>query len=310
MRNSVSIICILMNIALSGYAQKVGINTLSPVKLFSVNGSILLDQDNKNTGLLDSAGLRLGTASLVGISSNRYPPGINPNGLDLWTSGIKRLSITSAGYVGINTAEPTYPLHVFGNAKVEQLIALRVSTTSSMIVGTDLNVYDDISVQDDAFIFGNMGVGGSMDPGYKLKVTGNGLFTTNVGIDGTLRVDGKITNGGKGIVKSNTGTTLRAGFSSGVVNGTIVAGSYGEASFNIPTFSGDNDNARVSICQFTPGTGASNTWHHLNIVVRTVIANDPSCNCSRAMIRFTNPTGSNINMGTGAVLYLLTVVTD
>ena len=310
MKNSISILVIIMTFTLTGQAQNVGIGTLNPAKLFSVNGSILLDQGNMNTGTLDSAGLRFGTSSLVGISSNRNINGINPNGLDLWTNGYKRLLINQNGNVGIGAIDPQASLNVAGTAKVSYLSAGGISSSASIYTDNDLSANDDLIVLDDGYIQGNLGVGGSYDAGYKLKVHGNGIFTTNVGIDGTLRVDDKITNGGKAIVKSNSGTTLRAGFSYGVVNGTIAAGSYGEASFNIPTFSGDNDNARVSICQFTPGTGASNTWHHLNIVVRTVIANDPNCNCSRAMIRITNPTGSNINMGTGAVLYLLTVVTD
>lgn len=85
-----SIPAILM--VINSTAQNVGIGTVNPLKLFSVNGSILVDEGNLNTGFLDSAALRFGTNANVGISSNQAGAGTNLNGLDFWTNNTKRIT--------------------------------------------------------------------------------------------------------------------------------------------------------------------------------------------------------------------------
>ena len=66
-------------------AQKVGIGTITPQKLFSVNGSIMLDQGNKNNGSIDSAALVFGSSAQVGILS-RKTMGDNKDGIDIITN--------------------------------------------------------------------------------------------------------------------------------------------------------------------------------------------------------------------------------
>jgi Phage T4 tail fibre len=83
-------------------AQNIGINTATPLRTFSVNGSIIVDQTSKNFGTLDSASLVFGSSPMVvGISSNKAMAGFNPRGLDFWTNNFKRMSVTENGNVGV-----------------------------------------------------------------------------------------------------------------------------------------------------------------------------------------------------------------
>lgn len=292
------------------FSQAVGIGTTNPQKTFSVNGSILIDQDNKNFGTLDSAGLRFGTTSLVGISSNRATTGENRNGLDLWTGGLKRLVITSgSGYVGINMNSPQYQLDVNGITRMYHLITGSAEVGGTVSAGWDLRAARDLLIDRNARITGNTTIGGAIDPVYKFKVVGNGLFTTNVGVDGTLRVDGKITNEGRGIMLSNSGTTFRSGFSLGTFTLSLNAGQFADVTFAITPFTGTNSNVRVMIAQFSPGTGAIN-WGSVNMVTHSPLDSDPAnSNLSTIKVRFTNTSGSIAVLGTNAVLHLFSVVT-
>jgi hypothetical protein len=297
-------------------AQNVGIGTANPKKLFSVNGSVLIDQENKNTGALDSASLRFGTTAMVGISSNQSGAGLNVNGLNFWTNNINRLTITSSGLVGINNPAPVYPLDVAGTGKFSYLYTSGLYSYSTIQSEFDLVANDDIYAGGDGTVMGKLGVGGSFNSNYALRVIGNGLFTTNLGIDGTLRVDGtatiggKITNEGKGLVLSNSATTLRAGFSSGTFSLALNAGQVIDITFCIPTFTGGNANVRPVISQFVPGTGAIN-FGGVNMIIHSVSTTDVACGGgSSVKVRFQNTSGSTANLGTNAILHLLTLVTD
>jgi hypothetical protein len=297
-------------------AQNVGIGTQTPSKLLSVNGSILVDQGNMNTGLLDSAALRFGLASMVGISSNHDVAGINPNGMDIWTNNFRRITVTSIGRVGINNTSPDYTLDVSGTGRFGFLYSTGLYSYSNVQSLYDLIAEDDLRVDDDASIYGNLGVGVAFNASYKLLVQGNGLFTTNVGIDGTLRVDGtatiggKITNEGKALMLSNSTTTLRGGFSSGTFTLALNAGQAIDIVFCIPTFVGGNGNVRPMISQFVPGTGSSN-FGGVNMILHTVDASSPNCGGgSSVTVRFQNNSSSIANLGTNAILHLFTMVTN
>jgi hypothetical protein len=297
-------------------AQNVGIGTANPQKLLSVNGSVLIDQENKNTGALDSASLRFGTSAMVGISSNQSGAGVNMNGLNFWTSNTTRLTITSAGQVGINNPAPVYPLDVAGTGTFNFLYTNGIYSYAAIQSEYDLIANDDVYAGGDGTIMGKLGVGGSFNSNYALRVIGNGLFTTNLGIDGTLRVDGtatiggKITNEGKGLVLSNSATTLRAGFTSGTFSLSLNPGQVLDVTFCIPTFTGGNANVRPVISQFVPGTGAIN-FGAVNMIIHSVSTTDVACGGgSSVKVRFQNTSGSTANLGTNAILHLLTLVTD
>ncbi|HMO62197.1 MAG TPA: hypothetical protein PKC39_08110 [Ferruginibacter sp.] len=304
-----SVLAIVLFLYKFSFSQAVGVGTLNPQKTLSVNGSLLIDQDNKNFGTLDSAGLSFGTIGRVGISSNKAVTGNNLYGLDFWVGGTKRMVITSGGNVGINTSNPQFGLDVNTPTYLYSLSTIGVDASGSVAAGYDLRASRDLVIGRNASITGNTTLGGTPDASYKLKVIGNGLFTTNIGVDGTLRVNGKITNEGKAIMLSNSSTTLRSGFSLGTFTLTINPGQFYDITFPVTPFVGTNSNVRVMIAQFAPGTGATN-WGSVTMVAHSPLASDPTgSNGSTVKVRFTNTSASVANLGSNATLYLFSVVT-
>lgn len=75
------------------------------------HGRVTLDPQNQNAGTLSSHALVFGSARAEGIVSARSGGG-NLNGLDFFTAGTNRLSVTALGRVGIGTSAPARQLHV------------------------------------------------------------------------------------------------------------------------------------------------------------------------------------------------------
>ena len=85
----------------SGQDGRVGIGTLTPQQMLSVQGSMNVDQAGLNNGTLPVPGLTFGSGGGEGIGSQRSGGGPGLNGLDLYTAGFRRLSITNGGAVSI-----------------------------------------------------------------------------------------------------------------------------------------------------------------------------------------------------------------
>jgi hypothetical protein len=293
-------------------SQNVGIGTSQPQKLFSVRGSVLIDQNNESDGTLDSAALHFGTATGVGISSNRMPTGVHPNGLNFFTDGINRISITAGGLVGINVINPQHRLHVGGSVSASNVYSDGLLTAGTGTFSGNLSIPS-----------GYMAIGASASNLYLLRVNGNLLVNTNLAVNGNATIGGtmniggatsiggKITNEGKAIMKSNSATTLRSGFTSGTFTISLNAGSRTTLTFCVIPYNGDNTNIRVMVAQFIPGTGASANAADVNInVVGTMTNFNGGCGGYAAAVRFSNNTNSALNLGTDANLYLYSVVTD
>lgn len=307
----IAFVLALISFFTAAHSQNVGIGTNSPQKLLSVNGSVLIDQGNANAGSLDSAALRFGTASGVGISSSRVTGSTNINGLDFWINNARRMIINTSGFVGINTTSPIYRLDVNGSIR-----GLNIYSEGDLSTNYDANVGGSTAIN------GYLGVGGYYNPSYRLYVNGNALINTNLGVNGTARVDGatnlnstlnvdgKITNAGKAIMLSNSGTTLRSGFSKGTFGIALAAGASTNIEFCIPNFTGDNDNVRVMTAQFIPGTGNSNAGCFIFTPIGTDQSSTACSGGSSAFVRITNGCASTANTGTNAVLHLFTVVTN
>ena len=85
----------------SGQDGRVGIGTLTPQQMLSVQGSMNVDQAGLNNGTLPVPGLTFGSGGGEGVASQRTGGGPGLNGLDLYTSGFRRLSISSTGAVSV-----------------------------------------------------------------------------------------------------------------------------------------------------------------------------------------------------------------
>lgn len=94
------------------FSGNVGIGTTSPQQSLSIAAGMNIDQGGGNNGTSLANGLRFGSFSGEGISSNRIS-GTNLYGLDFYTNNFRRMMITNIGNVGIGTtASGSNRLHV------------------------------------------------------------------------------------------------------------------------------------------------------------------------------------------------------
>lgn len=103
-----------------------GVGVSIPQQLLSVGGGVVIDQNNANTGTTANI-LSFGSLSGEGIGSKRNAGG-NANGLDFYTNGLQRVSVTNSGNVGLGTPSPTQKLQVEG--------AIRIGNTATGEAGT------------------------------------------------------------------------------------------------------------------------------------------------------------------------------
>jgi hypothetical protein len=101
----------------------VGIGTSSPTQNLSINGGLNIDWAKQNNGSSLNPGLSFGSNATEGIASNQAGGARNASGLDFYTSGTARLSITPDGKVGIGTASPRNPLGIRGTSTWEELMS-------------------------------------------------------------------------------------------------------------------------------------------------------------------------------------------
>ena len=315
--------CLMVTLLTQVHAQNVGVGTTTPSKLLSVKGSLLVDQNNENNASLDSAALRFGTATGVGIASNRTVLSSNQHGLDFYTNNLRRLSISSNGNVGIGDISPGYKLDVNGLLRAPGSI---IGDASLTIAGS-INGYSAANFYNNLYVADYLGVGATPTSSYRVRIGGNALVETNLGVDGNLRTDGnftlggnqtvagtsnisgKLTNEGKAIMLSNSSTTLRSGFTSGTFSIALNPGQLTDITFITPTFTGNNGNIRVMVAQFQPGTSASN-WGGVIMTPHSIDPSDANYgNQSTVKIRFQNTSATLANLGSNAVLYLYVVVT-
>ena len=192
---------------LGAAAQNVGIGSLNPQKKLTVNGSILLDETNTNDGAIDSAALLFGTNGGVGIASKKTSAGWQ-NGLAFFTSSQNRMTITTAGLIGVNTINPTSTFHVNGSIR-----------SNTDIWAGGLARFD-----------GRVAIGGAGAPEYKLHNNGNSYLDGNVNITGTTALTGALNV--SGYTTFNNGFRLNGNMG---INGPS-SGAYGLYVHTLPSF--------------------------------------------------------------------------
>jgi hypothetical protein len=182
-------------------AQNIGINTPAPLRTFSVNGSILVDQTNKNYGTLDSASLVFGTSPMAaGISSNKAMVGLNIRGLDFWTNNSKRMSVSEAGNVGVGTSTPLSKFHIGAGTDVSFVNHgyLMLGNPTGQNIAMDINEIQarDNGVSSTLFLQalgGNLQIGATNDN--NLRIEGPNIQSKFNGSSNELILNG--INGGK-----------------------------------------------------------------------------------------------------------------
>ncbi len=104
----------------------VGIGTVIPEQLFSVQSGMVVDQGNTNTGTVANT-IRFGSSSGEAIGSKRSA-GANQYGIDFYTQSLQRMTITNGGNVGIGTTNPQSKLDVNGDINIGNKLLLNNTT--------------------------------------------------------------------------------------------------------------------------------------------------------------------------------------
>ncbi len=237
-------------------SNRVGIGTSAPQVALSVVGGVNVDEADTNNGGLPSS-LRFGSFSGEAISSTRTA-GANTFGLDLWTGGSKRLSITNDGKVGFGSTAPTARLHMpaTGSGQAVEFPGLRVyendtspnvigghadNTVVGTVVGVTIgggggagDVGSNASAADYAAIGG--GFGNKVNSGSAYGTVGGGQLNTVTATRGT------ISGGSENLVLGQ--------------NAVVGGGLRNEASGPYSVVPGGHDNTATGWNSFAAGVGA------------------------------------------------------
>jgi hypothetical protein len=238
----------------------VGIGTDSPISLLSVDAGINVDQSNSNGfGSLASA-LTFGNNKQVGIASNRSNSGNVQKGMDLYTGGVRRISIDSIGNVGIGTTTPQYRLDVSGTARFNNILF------ASYRLGIGVSNPDYPLHTSTGYFTTRVGIGTIPNSTYALDLAGSSRFQGNMRVTGNVISENNVVvQNNRGIVRSNTSTqykivpftltfSINAGPGGNFVTGNV---SYGE------TFSAQ---PIVMVGSITSASGTAGTLAWLNIL--------------------------------------------
>ena len=212
----------------TSFGGNVGIGTTAPAQPLDVTGNIqssaniAVDDANTNTGTTTNT-LRFGPVNSGEAIGSRRTSGGNQFGLDFYTTSTNRMSITTAGNVGIGTATPAQKLDVVGNIQASAGLVVDFAQTnaggtlggaSGLHFGTaaagegiaskrttggnqyGLDFYTGNSARLSVGLNGNVGIG-TTAPNYKLEVNGTqGIDGPNV-LEFGAGVTGKEGNAGK-----------------------------------------------------------------------------------------------------------------
>ncbi len=174
----------------------VGIGTSTPARLLDIkssNSSSYLALHNSVTGTTSLDGMLVG---ISGSGNNTYIWNYESGNMYLGTNDISRVTISSAGNVGIGNATPAYTLDVAGTAYAS---GFKTSYTGSYLLGIYKGLWWDSSI-------GGIAAGSTVS-GKKLELFGgssNAALTvsgTNVGIGTSAPDDALEVHGTTGVLK-------------------------------------------------------------------------------------------------------------
>ena len=243
----------LLNLTAAG---NVGIGTPSPATKLQVVGGYISAKDNS----------AYGGAFMEGDNGITYFGSLGTDNISLYSSGTRLFINGTSGNVGIGTASPSAPLHVYRSVGAGDYVAYIQNTGA----GNGLKIYNaDWDVSDYLLYATN---GGTAANGYSFVVDGNGKVGIGTTSPGTkLEVNGgsignnivRFTTGGSG--GGTRGLSVYSNDSQVKLQVTDNAGSVGTWAFLNLNPDGGN-----------VGIGTTSPSHKLHVVGNSAISNNNS----------------------------------
>lgn len=255
-------------------AQNVGIGTTVTKARLSLNGGLVIDQNDLNQGVLDvnnTNALFFGSDMKTGILNNRTPGQVSRSGLGFVTGGNRRMIIDSLGRVGINAnANINYRLFVGGSTYSDDAVVGntmevngRLSVNSSnhgallylkgILPSNDWGQHIILENKSDITYAAIMYDG----DGLKMRNfnAGDKFYFRNSANESSMIIDdnGNITNNGDGLVVNSSSTQLRTFLYSGALLKNLNPGSSVRIAIAFPAFASV---PYVSLAQVAEGTGS------------------------------------------------------
>ena len=184
--------------------------------LVNIDSSLSVDANGKFGGTVTATSgsiLRFGQTSTEGIGSKRTDGG-NANGLDFFTAGTSKVSITNAGNVGIGTQTPAASLDVAGNMRLGTTVS--GSTTEDILTINNTGIVNKRT----ALSLGNIYNSDGTLTGPRTITQASNAFNIKGGpivTDGFLSIDNN--NSFTGAYTASTGSLIRFGISSTSLEG-------------------------------------------------------------------------------------------
>lgn len=222
---------------------------------------------------------------------------------ELWSKNQANNDINYSGNVGINTTTPQYDLDVNGTGRFGTVLTTNIgvgsSTNPSGLEVVDGNIAITSSVDSKTYRYNYSDVNNALtlqENGVTRMMVSNGgnvgigavVPTAKLSVDGSGSFSGDLTvNNGKGLIRSTTSSSYKYFTATVTTSASFVITAGGCSTSNSSLTSGGFSTAPlVSVGNLLSGTGDFGK----------LVINVQSATSTQAVIRFCNPTGSNITL--------------
>ncbi|MES2645816.1 MAG: hypothetical protein V4717_02985 [Bacteroidota bacterium] len=245
MKQKCNLLLLLLAISQLVTSQSVGIGTLQPKAMLAIDGGLVIDQGDHNTGsisAINNNALIFGSDMKTGIFNNRTPGLLSRSGLNFVTGGFRRMTIDSIGRVSINTNTAlNFSLNVGGNSyfadavvgnnlEIGGRLSINSSNKSALLYlkgilpendwGQHIMMESRFNSETGAILYDDFGMK------FRNFGVGDKFYFRNSANENSMTIDddGNITNNGAGMVTNSSSTQLKTFLYSGGVAADLGVG--------------------------------------------------------------------------------------